>query len=374
MAKRMILMLLAAAAVIGALGFVKFRQIQKAMAQGAAFQMPPEAVTTVIAAEEKWPATERAIGTAAAVQGVDVSADLPGIVEQINFNSGDSVKKGDAMVQLDTRQEQAQKAAAEAALELAKVNFARLQGLVETKAIARADYDRADAELKSAEARLGEIKATIARKTISAPFSGIVGLREVNLGQYLAAGKSIVSLQALDPIYVNFGVPQQYIGQVRPGTGVRVTAKDGGAALSGKITAVNAVVDETTRNIQMQATLSNPKGALRPGMFVQTEIVTGATKSIVAVPASAINYAPYGDSVFVVTELDSPKGEKYKGVRQQFVKLGEARGDRVAITSGLKPGEEIVSSGVFKLRNGAAVLVNNSVQPSNELAPKPEDN
>jgi membrane fusion protein, multidrug efflux system len=375
MVKRMILMLLVAAAVIGALGFVKFQQVQKAIAQGAAFQMPPEAVTTVVATEERWPGAERAIGTAAAVQGVSVSADLPGIVEQINFNSGDSVNKGDVMVQLDTRQEQAQKAAAEAALDLAKVNFTRLQGLVETRAIARAEYDRAEAELKNAEARLGEIRATIARKTILAPFSGILGLRQVNLGQYLSAGEEIVSLQALDPIYVNFGVPQQYIGQVRPGTGVRVTSKDsGGPVFSGKITAVNSVVDESTRNIQMQATLANPKGALRPGMFLQTEIVTGVTRQIVAVPASAINYAPYGDSVFVVTDLQSPKGETYKGVRQQFVKLGEARGDRIAILSGLKPGEEVVSSGVFKLRNGAAVLVNNSVQPSNELAPKPEDN
>jgi len=375
MAKRMIIMLTAAAALMVTLGFVKFQQIQEAMAQGAAYQPPPEAVTTIVAQQERWPATLSAIGTMAAVQGVNVSADLPGIIDRIAFDSGASVAEGDVLVQLDTRQEQAQLAAAEAESELARLNFERLQGLVNTRAISRADYDRAAAEQKQTEAKVGEIRATIARKTILAPFLGILGIRQVNLGQYLSAGEGIVPLQSLDPIYVNFGVPQQYVGQLRPGASVRITSADlAGVEFAGQLTAINSIVDEATRNIQIQATLANPQGRLRPGMFVQTEIILGANHSVVALPASAISYAPYGDSVYVVADLKNPSGQTYRGARQQFVKLGDARGDQIAIVSGLQPGEEVVSSGVFKLRNGAAVLVNNSVQPSNQRAPKPEDN
>jgi membrane fusion protein (multidrug efflux system) len=388
MLKRMISMLIVVAALIGALGFVKFRQIQDAMGQAAAFQPPPEAVTTIVAQEEKWPATLGAIGTLAAVQGVTVSADLPGIVEGISFESGSSVRQGDLLVQLDTRQEQAQLAqqqaqlaAVEAAHELARLNFERMNGLVNEGAITRAEYDRAvaeqkqtAAEQKQTEARIEEIRATIARKTIRAPFTGILGLRQVNLGQYLSGGNPVVPLQSLDPIYVNFGIPQQDASKIVVGQTIRVTTEDiAGSAFSGKVTALNAVVDETTRNVQIQATLSNASGRLRPGMFVQTEVQLPTRQSIVTLPASAISYAPYGDSVFVVTDLKSEKGQTYRGVRQQFVKLGPARGDQIGVSSGIKAGEEIVSSGVFKLRNGAAVQVNNKVQPSNKPAPNPEN-
>ena len=388
MAKRMILMLSVTAAFIAALGFVKFRQFQEGAAQAAAFQPPPEAVTTIVAQQEKWPATLSAIGTIAAVQGVTVSADLPGIVDRIAFESGASVHQGDLLLQLDTRQEQAQLAqeqarlaSVEAGRELARLNFDRMDSLVNEGAITRAEYDRATAEQKQAvagqkqtEAQIEEIRATIARKTIRAPFSGILGIRQVNLGQYLSGGAAIVPLQSLDPIYVNFGVPQQDAGQVGVGRSVRITTGDlAGVEFVGRVTAINSVVDEATRNIQIQATLGNPRGTLRPGMFVQTEVVVGATRSVVTLPASAISYAPYGDSVFVVTDLKDPNGRSYRGVRQQFVKLGPARGDQIAVVSGLKPAEEIVTSGVFKLRNGAAVLVNNKVQPENKRAPKPED-
>ncbi len=374
MIKRMILMLMLTGAIAAGLGVVKFRQIQAAIAQGAAYRPPPEAVTTIIARQERWPTRMSAIGTMAAVQGVTVSADLPGIVDRITFDSGKPVNVGDVLVELDTRQEQAQLAAAEADRDLAKLNFDRLEGLVNLRAIARADYDRAGAEQKRTEARVGEIRATIARKTIRAPFSGILGIREVNLGQYLSAGDPVVPLQSLDPIYVNFGVPQQDAGQARVGRAVRITTGDvAGVAFRGNVTAMNSVVDEATRNIQVQATVANPNGKLRPGMFVQVEVLVGASNRIVALPASAISYAPYGDSVFVVTDMKNPKGEVYRGVRQQFVKLGAAQGDQIAVVSGLKPGEEVVTSGVFKLRNGAAVLVNNKVQPANERAPKPED-
>jgi len=375
MAKRMIAMLAVTILIVGGLGFVKFRQIQTAMAQGAAFQPPPEAVTTIVAAEAEWPSTLSVIGTAVAVQGVTVSADLPGTVEHILFESGEAVRAGQALATLDTRQERAQLAAIDAQRELAQVTFARVQGLLHERVISRAEFDRATAAFRETEARVAEIDAVIERKTIRAPFSGILGLRQVNLGQYLAGGSAVVALQSLDPIYVNFGVPQQSAARVRIGSAVRVTAGEGtGAAWSGRVTAIDAVVDEATRNIQVQATLANPGGRLRPGMFLQTEMPLGPSQTVVPLPASAISYAPYGDSVFVVAELASAAGAPYRGVRQQFVKPGPARGDQIAVLAGIKPGDEVVTSGVFKLRNGAAVHVDNTVQPGNDPAPRPADN
>ena len=407
MAKRMIVMLAVTMLFVAALGFVKFKQIQAAVAQNASFQPPPEAVTTVVAQQEEWPATQSAIGTVAAVQGVTVSADLPGIVGRIEFDSGKRVKRGDVLVHLDTRQEQAQltaaeaqreltrvnyermqalvgedavsraeydRAAAEAQQELTRVNYERMQALVGEDAVSRAEYDRAAAEYKQAEARVGEIRATIERKTIRAPFSGILGIRQVNLGQYMAAGDPIVPLQSLNPIYVNFGVPQQGAAALRVGRQVRVTTEDlGGAVFTGRVTAVNSVIDETTRNIQVQATLANPDGKLRPGMFVQSQLAMGSSNTVITLPTSAVSYAPYGDSIFVVENMKDPNGKTYRGVRQQVVKLGAARGDQIAVLSGVTPGEEVVTSGVFKLRNGAAVNVNNKVQPGNSRTPTPED-
>ena len=374
MAKRMILTLVLLVAVVGALGFVKFKQIQIAIAEGAAFQPPPEAVTTVLAREEQWPATLSVIGTVAAVQGVTVSADLPGIVDRISFESGRAVQAGDVLVQLDTRQERAQLAAVEAQRDLARVDFGRMQDLLQERVVSRAEYDRSVADQRQSEARVEEILATIERKTIRAPFAGILGLRQVDRGQYLSAGDAVVSLQSLDPIYVNFGVPQQSIAQVGTGRRVNITSGDlAGAQFIGRVTALDSVIDETTRNVQVQTTLPNPDGKLRPGMFVQAEVVVGASRRVIALPTSAISYAPYGDSVFVVGDLKGNDGQTYRGVRQQFVKMEGARGDQVAVISGVKPGDEVVSSGVFKLRNGAAVLVNNKVQPSNNPKPTPEN-
>ena len=374
MAKRMILMVVLMTIFITVLGFVKFRQFQAMAGEFAAMQPPPDAVTTIVAAREEWPATLNSFGTVAAVQGVTVSADLPGIVDRIAFDSGKTVGKGDILVQLDTRQEQAQLAGAESQLQLAKLNFERMQGLVQQDAVSRAEYDAAAAAHKQAEARLGEIRATIERKTIRAPFSGVLGIRQVNLGQYLTGGAPVVPLQSLNPVYVNFGIPQQEAAQIRPGRSVRITVGElGDSKFTGRVSALDAVVDETTRNVQVQATLANPGGKLRPGMFVQAQVMLGAGRQVVALPASAINYAPYGDSVFVVSDLKNPQGQPYRGVRQQVVKLGDARGDQIAVLSGIKPGEEIVTSGVFKLRNGAPVQVNNKVQPGNSATPQPED-
>jgi len=374
MLKRMLVTLAATMLIVAALGFVKFKQIQTMIAQGAAFRMPPEAVTTIVAGQETWPATLTAIGTAAAVHGVTVSADLPGVVDRIAFESGQRVQEGQVLAVLDTRQERAQLAAAEAQRELARISYDRMQGLLNERVISRAEFDRATADQRQAEAHAGEIGATLARKTIRAPFGGVLGIRHVNLGQYLSGGDPLVTLESLNPIYVNFGVPQQSAGQMNAGRAVRVTS-DGssGIDLTGRITALDSVVDEKTRNVQVQATFANPDARLRPGMFVQAEVALGASKPVVSLPASAISHAPYGDSVFIVTDMKGQDGQTYKGVRQQFVTVGATRGDQIAVTSGVKPGEEVVTSGVFKLRNGAAVLVNNKVTPTNNPKPKPEN-
>jgi membrane fusion protein, multidrug efflux system len=374
MARRMIVMLTVTGLLLTGLGFVKFQQIQTAIAQGAAFQPPPEAVTTIVTQEERWPATLSAIGTMAAVQGVTVSADLAGTVDRILFDSGQAVREGAVLAVLDTRQEKAQLAAIEAQRELARLTFERMEGLLNERVISRAEFDRATADYRQSEAQLAEVRAVIERKTIRAPFSGVLGIRQVNLGQYLAGGDALVTLQSINPIYVNFGVPQQTVGQIPVGRAVRVTTSDVAAAeWNGRVTAIDSLVDEATRNIQVQATLANPNGRLRPGMFVQTEVVLGASQPVLTLPASAISYAPYGDSVFVVAELKGEDGKPYRGVRQQFVKLGPARGDQVAVLGGLKPGDEVVTSGVFKLRNGAAVQINNAVRPANSPAPRPEN-
>ena len=374
MAKRMVIMLLAVAGFIGIVGFVKYRGIKASMGQGG-YQPPPEAVTTVIARQEQWQGTLGAIGTAAAVNGVMVSADLPGVVQKIGFGSGERVETGQLLVQLDTRQEQSQLAAAEAKLELTHLNLDRIRGLREQGINSQTEFDTAVAEQKQAEGVVGEIRATIERKTIRAPFSGILGIRQVNLGQYLKSGDPIVQLQSHDPIYVNFDVPQQELVRVRVGGGVSVTAEGPPLIeLTGRITAIDSVVDESTRNVRVQATFENRQGRLRPGMFVTARALLDTQDPVVALPASAISYAPYGDSVFIVEDVKGPNGQAYRGVRQQFVKIGSARGDQVAVLSGIAPGVEVVTSGVFKLRNGAAVAVNNATQPSNDPAPKPVDN
>jgi membrane fusion protein, multidrug efflux system len=370
---RMFLMLVAAGTLVGVLGVVKIKQVNGAIAEQSAFRLPPEAVTTVVARQERWPATLGVIGSVAAVRGVTISADLPGVVDKIAFDSGMSVHEGDILAELDTRTEQAQLAAAQAQLELTKANLERTRGLRDEQIVAPADFDKAEAEFKRADAAIGEVSATIARKTIEAPFSGVLGIRQANLGQYLAAGTPIVSLQSLNPVYVNFAVPQQQVARVRVGTEVSVSLDNAGANMLGTVTAIDSVIDENTRNIQIQATIPNPGGRLHPGMFVQTSVALGSAQSVIALPTSAIAYAPYGDSVFVVSTMNGPDGKPFQGVVQRFVKLGASRGDQVAIESGVGPGDEVVTSGVFKLRNGAAVQINNKVQPSNKPAPRPEE-
>jgi membrane fusion protein (multidrug efflux system) len=375
MKKRMLITLIAVAVFVTALGFVKYNQIQTAIAEGASYAPPPEAVTTIVAAQDQWQVTLGAIGTVTAAQGVVVSADLPGLVASIEFDSGKRVRGGDVLVRLDTKQEKAQLAAAEAQQRLAHLNFERMKVLQAEKVAAQADFDRVEAEAMQAEARVNEIRATIERKTIRAPFSGILGIRQVNLGQYVNPGQAIVPLQALDPVYVDFAVPQQEMRDVRVGAELNITVEGvSGVAAKGRITAINSVVDQSTRNINVQATFPNRDEKLRPGMFVQARVIVGESRPVIALPASAISYTPYGDFVFIIEDMKGPNGATYRGVRQQFVKLGKARGDQVAVVDGVKIGEEVVTSGVFKLRSGAAVLVSNEIQPANDPTPDPEDN
>ena len=376
MKKRIIFAILGLIVLIGALGGIKVLQIGRMIAQGKQFAPPPETVTTAVAQPDTWESLLTSVGSLEAVQGVTVTAELTGKVVQIAFKPGTMVAAGDLLVQQDISSEEAQLRAAEATAALTRLNLERSRELLARKMISQSELDNAQANFKQAAAQSDTIRAAIAKKTIRAPFAGRLGIRLVNLGQILNAGDAIVSLQALDPIFVDFLLPQQQLAQVKPGLTVRV-ASDAlpGQVITGKITAVNPQVDAATRNIRVQATLANPEERLRPGMFANVTVVLPAQEKLLTIPATAVLYAPYSDSVFVVEEKrDEKSGSPGKVVRQQFVRLGEKRGDFVAVASGLKEGETIVSTGVFKLRNGQAVVVDNTLAPEFKLAPKPEDN
>jgi len=360
--------------VVAILGFVKYRQISAAIAANKSFAPPPEAVTTVVAQQVEWSNTLDAVGSIAPVQGVTLSADLPGVVAKVAFNSGAHVAEGQVLLQLDTRQEQAQLASAQAQLDLAKVNLDRAQKLFDQKAIAQSDFDLANAQYKSAEAAVGQAQASIDRKTIRAPFAGVTGIRQVNLGQYVNSGDAIVPLQAMDAVFMNFSVPQQNIAALKVGAPVVATVEGSrDSVFHGRISAVDPVVNDATRNVKVQATFPNPRGELKPGMYATVSVVVGQAEPTVALPASAINYAPYGNSVFILEDMKGPNGKTYRGVRQQFVKVGRSEGDQISILEGVKAGDEVATSGVFKLRPNAAVKVNNTVTPSDSTAPKPAD-
>jgi len=374
MNRRMLQMVGTFVLVVAILGFVKYRQISAAIAANKSFAPPPEAVTTVIAQQSEWSNTLDAVGSIAPVQGVTLSADLPGVVAKIAFNSGAHVAEGQVLLQLDTRQEQAQLSSAQAQLELTKVSLDRAKSLLDQKAIAQSDFDLASAQYKSAEAAVGQAQATIDRKTIRAPFAGVTGIRLVNLGQYVNSGDAIVPLQAMDAVFMNFSVPQQAISAIKVGSTVDATVEGStDTAFHGRVSAIDPVVNDATRNVQVQATFPNRGGELKPGMYATVRVIVSQGLPIVALPTSAINYAPYGNSVFILEDMKGPDGKPYRGVRQQFVKLGRSQGDQVSILDGVKPGEEVVTSGVFKLRQSAAVKVNNTVMPSDSTAPKPED-
>jgi membrane fusion protein, multidrug efflux system len=373
--KILVLAVLALVAVVAVLGGIKGLQIDRMIAHGKQMVPPPEAVTTATATLQSWESLITAVGSLSAVQGVIVSAELTGKVSQIAFTAGASVKAGELLVRQDTSSEEAQLRSAEAAAALARLNLDRLSKLLGEKTISQSQFDNSEAAYKQAVAQADTMRAAIAKKTIRAPFSGRLGIRQINLGQVIKEGQSIVSLQALDPIFVDFSLPQQNLPQLKPGLAVRVTTDAlPGEVVQGRITAINPQVEAATRTISVQATVANPDERLRPGMYVNVAVVMPSARQVLAIPAPAVLYAPYSDSVFVVEERPDPAGgPSALTVRQQFAKLGERQGDFVAVLSGLKAGDTVVSTGVFKLRNGQAVTVQNALSPEFKLHPKPSE-
>jgi len=376
MKKRILLAVLAVAALVGLLGGIKGLQIDRMIAHGKQAVPPPEAVTTAVASLQSWESLLPAVGSLAAVQGVTVTAELTGKVVQIAFTPGSLVKAGDLLVKQDTSSEEAQLRSAEAAAALAKLNVERLGKLLAERTIAQSQFDTAEAGYKQAVAQADNIRASIAKKTIRAPFAGRLGIRLVNLGQVINEGEAIVSLQSLDPIYVNFSLPQQQLPSIKPGLAVRVTTDAlPGEVVQGRITAINPQVDAATRNIRVQATVANAEERLRPGMYVSVAVVLPGREQVLAIPATAVLYAPYSDSVFIVEDPPDPDPDRpVKVVRQQLAQLGEKHGDFVAVRSGLKEGDSVVSTGVFKLRNGQTVTVDNTLSPDFQLRPRPAGN
>ncbi|MET0072478.1 MAG: efflux RND transporter periplasmic adaptor subunit [Candidatus Thiodiazotropha sp.] len=371
MLKKLVFTLLGLAVLIGVPTLIKLKQFETM--GSAQMQMPPETVTSDQVRSARWPNTVSATGSLVAVQGVTVSAELGGKIEEIAFESGDRVEAGDLLVRIDVSAEVAQLRSAEAAAKLARINLDRNRDLRANKTVSQADLDTAEANYKQATAQVDNVRATIAKKTIRAPFAGQLGIRQVNLGQIVDQGTPLVTLQTIDPIYVDFSLPQKRYAILKPGTDIRVTtdaAPD--EHFMGKIIAVNPEIDQMTRSVRVRATLDNKGELLRPGMFANVVVLLADEQEVLAIPATAVLYAPYGDTVFVIDEIeDEQSGDKQLLLRQQVIRLGSAKGDFVAVETGLEEGESVVTSGVFKLRPKMAVVVDNSLAPEAETEPNP---
>jgi membrane fusion protein (multidrug efflux system) len=340
---------------------LKALQFQRMAAMGAKMGPPPTTVTSAVVKEEDWAPRLSAVGSINATQGAILSTDLAGTVAEVDFQNGGEAKKGQVLVKLAASQE-------EADLELARNDLSRARDLAARKVISKAELDAAESKFKQKE-------GVVEHKEVRAPFDGQLGIRQVNVGQMINAGQQVVALTALDPVYVDFALPQQEMAKLSPGFDVEVRSDaTPGREFKGKLTAINSMVDSVTRNVTLQATLANPDHVLRPGMFAKIEVILPEKHKTLVVPGSAISYAPFGDSVFLIeTKKDEKTGKETQAIRQQFVKVGEARGDFVSITDGLKGDETIVSTGVFKLRNGMPVTINNELAPKPQLNPKPVD-
>ena len=375
MKKRILIAVLIVVVVVGVLGGIKFLQINSMIAYGKQFVPPPATVTVATATPADWENQLTAVGSLEAVQGVMVTAELPGKIVKIAFEPGSAVQAGDLLIQQDVASENAQLRAAETNVDLTRMNLRRARQLLADKVIPQSQFDTAKAEFEQAVARRDDIETTIGKKTIRAPFAGRLGIRLVSLGQVLKDGQQIVSLQSLDPIFANFLIPQQQLAKVREGMTVRVTNDVlSGEEIEGRITAINSEVDAATRNIRIQATVANPDERLRPGMFANVAIVLPSKLNVLTIPATAVLYAPYSDSVFVVEQKQADENQPPQQVlRQQFVSLGAQRGDFVVVLSGLQQDDAVVSTGVFKLRNGQPVVIDNSLAPEFKLEPRPED-
>ena len=356
------------------LALVKYLLVSRAIAQHANMAQPPETVTTIIAQEVSWTKEYKAVGSIVATQGVVLRSESAGEVAQINFESGDQIEAGKVLLELDNSVEDANLKAAVALAEQKSKALNRVKNLMNKNSMAQAELETAEAEARESLAAVDSLKATVQRRKIIAPFSGRAGIRKVNLGDFIEIGKEVVPLFSLDPLFVNFTLPERMIPDFKPGLVVRLTVDAyPDKEFEGTLTTVNPLVDADTRNVELQATVSNPNEELRPGMFANVKLVLPQNEQFIVIPSSSINYAPYGNTIYIVEEISGPDGAKYKGVRQQVVTLGQKRGDQIAVLTGLKPGEEVVTSGVFKLRPAAHVAVNNQIQPGNNPAPKPED-
>jgi membrane fusion protein (multidrug efflux system) len=375
MKKSIFLTILGLIIIVGVLAGIKTLQIRAMIAQSEQFSPPPEIVTAAPVTSDSWETLLTSVGSLDAVQGVTVTAEITGKVVEIAFEAGSRVIAGDLLVQQDIEVEKAQLRSAESVAELARIEYKRSKKLLADNVISRSDYDNAQAQLTQALAQADNIRAVIAKKTLRAPFAGRLGIRLVNLGQVIKDGEAIVSLQSLDPIFVNFLLPQQQLAQLHTGLLVRVTSDAlPGQVFTCEITAINPEVDADTRNIRLQARMANSDELLRAGMYVNVAVVLPAKQEVLTIPATAVLYAPYSDSVFVIEEKKGEDGSPAgKTVRQQFVRLGEKRGDFIAVTSGLNADESVVSTGAFKLRNGQEVKVDNKLAPEFKLAPHPEE-
>jgi membrane fusion protein (multidrug efflux system) len=382
---RYIVAFVALVAVVGALAAIKYNQISLLIATSHAMERagpPPEAVGSSIVRADTWQETLDAVGSVAAARGVTLSNDAPGVVSAIHFESGTIVRQGQVLVELDSNVERAQLASMQARKELAQINAGRTRALVATQAIPRSQQDNDDAVVKTSRSDLDVLNAQIARKVVRAPFTGKLGIRQINLGQYLNPGTAIAVLEATDTVFVDFTLPQQRLNTVALGMPVRIVVEgEGVAPVDGTVSAIDPSIDAVTRSIKLRASLPNGDEKLLPGMFAQVAVLLPAKHDVVIVPASAIVHASYGDSVFVVEDRKDEAGNVVKPLdgsaakvaRQQFVKVTETRGDFVALGGGVIVGQEVVSAGAFKLRNGAPVAVNNAVQAKPELSPHPEN-
>jgi membrane fusion protein (multidrug efflux system) len=370
--KNVIKACIAVLAIFATLAGIKALQIAK-MTSSAGGGMPPTTVTSAEVKQENWAPLLSAVGSVSAVQGAMISSELPGTVAEVGFESGAVVKKGDLLVRLDTSVEEAQLRSADADTELARADVERSRDLAARKVISKAELDAAEAKFKQKSAITDNMRAMIAKKTMRAPFDGIAGIRVVNVGQMVKAGDQIVPLQSPDPVYVDFALPQQRLTELSNGLEVQMhTDAFPERTFQGTLTAINSAVDMATRNVSLQATVPNPDHLLRPGMFAKVDVVLPSKESVLVIPATAISYAPYGDSVFVIEKKkDSKSGKESQMIRQQFIRTGESRGDFVIVTQGLKAGETVVGSGVFKLRNGMPVVINNELAPKPQLSPTP---
>lgn len=363
------------------LGLVVVLAILKAygvwtMIQG--FKNMPKPVTTVSTMKlslTEWQPELKAVGTLRAVNGVQLAIETAGVVEKVAFNSGEEIQANQILIQLDSSVERAQLESLNATLQLAEVNYARSKSQAKVKNVSQSQLDTDAAALRSARAQVEEQKALLLRKELRAPFAGKLGISNISTGQYLKAGDEVVSIQQLDPIYVDFYLPQQALAQLALQQNITLTIDSvPGKLFSGKITAIDALVDTETRNIRVQATVANPDHRLLPGMFANVAIAAGKAQHYLTVPQTAVVYNSFGDIVYVVDKVPAKDGEAEKlTARQVFVTLGPGRGDQVAILKGLKEGAEIITSGQLKLKNGAEVVINNTVQPSNNPTPKPVD-